>query len=198
MPHGSRRGRGGRAARPRRPGQVVASARGTGRRGLALSRRRAGPRRRPPRTGRGSERRRRRRTRSPARGTASSGRTSDRAFRVKTSPRRASITGSAPGAAKRVQRRDAGDRDVEREREAASGCEPDPDAGEAARAGADDEPVEIAGPSPPARSQRVGGGEHRTARRARRAARRRRRSATSPTSVAVSKAKASSQKHCRW
>src|SRR5262249_42121131 len=45
----------------------------------------------------------------------------------------------------RMERRDAGDRDLEREREAARRREPDPHAGEAARAGADDDALQVGG-----------------------------------------------------
>ena len=64
-----------------------------------------------------------------------------------TSPRRASMTGKAPlvGSGERVERRDAGHREIEREREAARDGEADPRAGEAAGPGSDDDRGEIGG-----------------------------------------------------
>ena len=59
---------------------------------------------------------------------------------VNTSPRRASITGTPPR--ERVERRDAGDRNVERQRERPGDRQADADAREAARAASDHDPLD--------------------------------------------------------
>ena len=93
----------------------------------------------------------------------------------------------------RVERRDAGRRNVEREREPARGGEPDPRAREAPGAGADRERVDVrlrARP-PAAAAHRRPRAASRPARRARPAPRRRRRGRSSARSVAVSNARIS-------
>ncbi len=134
-PRREREGRAARSPRPGRSDRPRARPEAPRRGRCGPGRRRAGPRRRPPRRARGSGSHRRRPAAAPA--------TSRSSGRATTGPVDEDLAATGvdhrPAAVEGEQRRDAGGGDVEREREAARGREPDPDRGEAARAGADDE-----------------------------------------------------------